>query len=292
MRPAHFLLLIVWAAAAPATAEPYEVGSVAYDRSERFLLPSEAVGDVFRIDVILPIGYDESEDAYPVVLVTDSDYLLASAAATQLAQATDHLPKLILVGIGYDVPSIADTAQVRVRDFTPTCDKGFVERNAHPKELCGKADNFVAFIRNELKPLIKSRYRASDDTTLVGYSFGGVFALHALLSRVDVADRYVIGSASIEWDGEVLFDQESRYASAHDDLAAIVYLSAGGLEGNATIPNAYLMYEQLRERSYPGLTIGLEVLDGETHMTAISSTVMRGLRWVFAAQDIADEGDT
>ena len=281
MRTSHVLMLICFVA--PATiAEPARVGSVTLDRSSQFLMDSTAVGDRFRVDVMLPIGYSDSEDTYPVVYVTDSNYLFASAAATQLAQATGHLPEMILVGIGYDVPSIDDTAQIRVRDFTPTCDESYLEHASLPEHLCGKADDFISFIGDELKPHIKSQYRTADDTTLVGYSFGGVFALYALLSSSDIADRYIIGSASIEWDGEILFDMEDEYARTHKNLEKVVYLSVGGLEGNRTIPNTYLMYERLMSREYPGLTISMEVLDDETHMTAISATVMRGLRTVFA----------
>ena len=251
-------------------------------------MQSDAVGDEFRVDVILPFGYADTEESYPVVIVADSNYLLASAAATQLAQATGHLPKVILVGIGYDLPSIADTAQIRVRDLTPTCDQAYITRTELPDHLCGKADNFVAFIRDELKPFISSQYRASDDTTLIGYSFGGVFALHALFNGNDIADRYVIGSASLEWDDEVLFEEEARFFAEQDDLPKTVYISVGGLEGRATIPNTYLMYERLVERNYPGLNITIELLADETHMTAINATVMRGLRWVFDEQNAID----
>jgi len=276
------ICLLSFAVALPAVGEPKLVGPVTFDRSHQYLMPSKAVGDEFQIDVILPIGYSESEEAYPVVFVTDSNYLLASAAATQLAQATEHLPKLILVGIGYDVPTISDTGQIRVRDFTPTCDQAYIKRNNQPKNLCGKADDFISFIKDELKPFINSKYRASDDTTLVGYSFGGTFALYALLTNNEIANRYIIGSANAEWDERVLFDTEAEYAKRHKDLRKTVYLSAGGLEGYSTIPNAYYMYEQLKARNYPGLALSIDVLDDETHMTAINSTVMRGLRWIFA----------
>ncbi len=279
---ATLLLILLQATVVSAAAGPKQVGAVSLDRSSRFLFPSEQVGDTFRIDVVLPIGYEESDATYPVVLVTDSNYLLASAAATDLAQATGHLPKMILVGIGYDVPSIADTAQIRARDLTPTCDPGYVAKDPNAKGLCGKADRFIAFIREELKPFIAKRYRATTDTTLVGFSFGGLFALHTLLTGNDIADRYVIGSASIEWDEETLFAEERKYAERHADLKKVVYLAAAGLEGNATIPNTYLMYERLVARNYPGLVIQVEILRDETHMTAVNATVMRGLRAVFA----------
>ena len=277
MRETVLAALILWAVGAVAE-EPTLVGPVTLDRSEQYHFVSEAVGDVFRIDVILPIGYAQSEASYPVVYVTDSNYLLIPAAATQLAQVTDDLPDIILVGIGYDVPEIPDTAQIRVRDFSPTCDESYVVQTSLPTHLCGGADEFAEFIDRELKPFVNGKYRTTDDTTLVGYSFGGLFALHVLFNRNAVFDRYLIGSPSMDWDGDAVFDAESEYARQNQDLNKVVYLSAGGLEGDGTIPNAYLMYERLLSRNYPGLKIHLEVLDGETHMTGINATVMRGLR--------------
>ncbi len=264
-------------------AEPSPLGGVTLDRSSQFSFPSEAVGDAFRIDVVLPIRYEESDQRYQVVFVTDSNYLLSSAAATQLAQATGHLPPVILVGIGYDVPSISGISQIRVRDFSPSCDASYVKRTSLPPHLCGKADAFIEFIQSELKPFIDEKYRTNGDNTLVGYSFGGLFALHALFTRNEVFDRYVIGSPSIEWDDELLFKQEAAYAEKNKDLAKNVYLSVGGLEGYETIPNTFLMYERLLSREYPGLKLQVELLPDETHMTAINATVMRGLRAVLGA---------
>ncbi|MCZ6711063.1 MAG: alpha/beta hydrolase-fold protein [Gammaproteobacteria bacterium] len=280
MRPQMMLPLMLLTGI--AVTEPTHVGPVTLDRSEQYLIESKAVADTFRLDVVLPIGYAESEDRYPVVYVTDSNYLLTSAAATQLAQVTDELPDLILVGIGYDVPGIPDTAQIRVRDFSPTCDERYVESASLPPRLCGGADDFIEFIQDELKPFINGKYRTSQDATLVGYSFGGLFALHVLFTRNAVFDRYLIGSPSIDWDGDLMFTEEGAYAKDHTDLSKRVYLAAGGLEGGGTIPNAYRLYEQLLSRNYPGLKIELEILAGETHMTGINATVMRGLRSLFA----------
>ena len=139
----------------------------------------------------------------------------------------------------------------------------------------------MSFIQDEVTPFIKEQYRANDDSTLVGYSFGGLFALHVLFTRSDAFDRYVIGSPSTWWDDRVVFGEEAAYAERHKDLDKDVYISAGELEGGGAIPNAYLMYEQLLSRDYPSLKLHLEVLDGETHMTGVNSTVMRGLRSIF-----------
>ncbi len=248
------------------------------DTSHRYLLTSEHVGDHFRIDVVLPLGYADSDATYPVVYVTDSNYLLNAAAATYLAQATGEYPKMIIVGIGWDVPSIR---RIRVRDLTPTCPRSYQTRqNMGPKE-CGQANSFVSFIRDELQPFIDVTYRSSRDNTLIGYSYGGLFALHVLFKHNNLFDRYVIGSPSMDWDDGYLFKAEQKYARKHTDLAKRLYLSAGGLEGDGTIPNTYLLYEQLLARNYPGLSVSMEVLEGETHMTGISPAVMRGLGYVF-----------
>ena len=78
-----FFASSIWANTAERT------GAVEIDRSDRYLIPSTAVGDKFRIDVILPIGYEAAAtERYPVVYVTDANYLVYSAIATYLAQAT------------------------------------------------------------------------------------------------------------------------------------------------------------------------------------------------------------
>ena len=271
---AAFLLLNTSVLAADA---PERLGPVEFDRSERYLFPSESVGDRFRIDVLLPLGYESSNEKYPVVYVTDANYLLYSAAASYLAQATGEMAKLIVVGVGWQVPSIT---RIRVRDFSPTCDGEYKERHAMTDEECGHADAFVSFLRSELRPFISRKYRSTDDNTLVGYSFGGLFALHVLFNHPDAFDRYLIGSANMRWDDEYAFKAEEAFAESNQDLAKRVYISVGGLEGEGLIPNTYRMYEKLQSRQYPGLQVTAEVLEGETHMTSINPFVLRGLRAV------------
>ena len=55
---AGVLLLVSGLVAADASEAPQHVGSVTLDRSEQYLMPSSAVGDVFRVDVVLPMESD------------------------------------------------------------------------------------------------------------------------------------------------------------------------------------------------------------------------------------------
>ena len=271
-------LIALWLFALPVlAAEPTRIGSVEYDNSDRYLIESKAVGDRFRIDVIPPIGYAEEKGNYPVVYVTDANYLLPSVAASYLAQATDEQQKVIIVGIGWDVPSIT---RIRVRDFSPTCDKAFKAEQSMSDEECGQADKFVAFIKNELQPFVENNYRSNKENTLVGYSFGGLFALHVLFNHPEVFDSYLIGSAAMNWDDKFVFRSEEKYAETNKDLAKSVYLSSGSKEGFETIPNTYLMYERLLGREYPNLNLHVDILQDETHMTSINPFALRGLGFV------------
>ena len=272
-----FLSFILFTSSVISADTPKRISGAEIERSDRYLLPSKIVNDNFRIDVIRPIGYNSSTDHYPVIYVTDANYLLPSAAASYLAQATNEFPKVIIVGIGWDVPSIT---RIRVRDFTPTCDRAYLSGGSLQDAECGKADNFVKFIESELKPFIDNTYRTNNDDTLVGYSFGGLFALHVLFNHTHVFDHYLIGSASMGWDNQFVFKAETAYAKANGDLAKTLYLSAGGLEKNRTVSNTYVMHEKLQERQYKNLKSKLEVLPDESHMTSINGFVMRGLRFV------------
>ena len=65
---------------------------------------------------------------------------------------------------------------MRTRDFTPTYDERFV-RWFPEQTLMGGADNFLAFIRDELQPWVQSHYRVdADDSMFFGHSLGGLFA--------------------------------------------------------------------------------------------------------------------
>jgi predicted alpha/beta superfamily hydrolase len=84
---------------------------------------------------------------------------------------------------------------------------------------------------------IQANYRIdSKDTSVLGHSFGGLFALYALLKAPDTFNRYIISSPSIWWNPQTIFEYEENLASEHSDLSAKVFLSAGTLEESMQVP--------------------------------------------------------
>ena len=99
---------------APAT-------EVALPRSELHLIPSESVGDTFRVSIALPSSYQSSEKRYPVVYALDANawaWFGTYAEIVRVAAAVEKLPEVIVVGVGYARP-VAEALALRARDLTP-----------------------------------------------------------------------------------------------------------------------------------------------------------------------------
>jgi predicted alpha/beta superfamily hydrolase len=263
--------------AAPIEEAPDQPAAVTIPGTDRHLLYSEEIDQTFQIDVAMP--YTPPAGKLPVVYVTDGGSMFPLVAiSSRLLQLGFELPPMIIVGIGHEVETPLETLALRTRDLTPTLDETFVaEQAAGPMALPegltpGGADAFLDFIENQVKPMIRANYPASDDETLVGDSLGGLFTLHALFTRTDDYDRYLAGSPSIWWDDATLFEAEAAYADRHDDLDADVFLSVGALEEGANpefddsrmVSNTVEMAERLRAHGYPNLRLTEHVFEGET----------------------------
>jgi predicted alpha/beta superfamily hydrolase len=269
-------------------------------------LPSEHVGDEFK--VLVAHSGREPEAPRPVLVMADPWAGFGTAVEmTRVLGLGGLVPDLVVVGVGYRSALMDDIVRLRTRDLTPTVDRSQVS-DARPEAMMGGADRFLAFLRDELAPWLDGRLGADPaDSTFLGYSLGGLFATHVLVTDPTAFRRYAIGSPSLWWDGGVVFASEEAYAAAHDDLPTRVHISAGGLETPAgrrrflsqlapdareaaeaegvvdVVAGAERMATALRGRGYAGLEIESEVLPGEYHETAPPFAMSRALRWLHGA---------
>ena len=262
------------------------------------LLKSSIVNDTYRLDISLPITYANSDRTYPVVYLTDGDvnglFPLVRCIVEGLSTGL-MIPRLIVVGIGYDTDKSRRRGHYRERDFLPT---NASARDASRRQEFtrigirrGQASSFLRFIREELKPFINDNYRTNpDDSTYIGISYGGLFGLYALFHHPDTFNRYVIGSPAIHHDNRVTLTYESHYAANHDDLPVRVFMSVGAREelddpfiepSFQFVTNMKTLAKTLQERSYPGLQLTTHVFEEETHVSVVPATFSRGLRVVF-----------
>ena len=225
----------------------------------------------------------QRKDRYPVVYLLDSEYsfLLARNITDHLAERQD-LPELILVGIGYEGPQRYRLH--RTRDFTPT----FVPDGGYGPEYqrsSGGGTKFLEFLREELLPAIDAEYRvARDDRTIVGHSFGGLFATFALLEEPTLFQKVIAVSPSFWYDSRYIFRREREHGVEKAPVPARVYFAVGSREGGTARPmvaELRAFSKQLDARNYDGLELNAEILGGETHNSVFPRALSNGLRFVF-----------
>ncbi|MDP2010975.1 MAG: alpha/beta hydrolase-fold protein [Phenylobacterium sp.] len=263
--------------------------------THRHALHSEVIGETFQIDVALPSPWrgQGPEHQLPVVYVMDANTVFGIAAQTlRFLQTADGVPPCLLVGVGYQLEGPRrrrrDYGALRTRDLTPSFDAGFhdtllAQRGEQPwPDIApgGGGEAFLDFLIDELRPFIAGRYVTDPaDQTLVGSSLGGLFSLHAYLTRPGAFTRHVAGSPALWWREREAFASE---AAAQPDPATRLFLSVGGLE---TDPNWHMvdhMREMARRLTARGLPAASHVFEGESHTSVIPAALSRGLRSVFA----------
>jgi uncharacterized protein len=161
---------------------------------------SKATGASHRLRIIRPAA-EPSGAGYPVVYLLDGSWYfdLAVEIASIMMRSGD-MPPAIIVGVGYSDALAA--RRLRVRDFTTpappsTYPPQFVAWKAEP----GGAGRFMAFMKDEVKPLVASLGGTDASCEmLVGHSLSGLFAADVLLQDPGAYASYAIGDPSVWWN--------------------------------------------------------------------------------------------
>jgi uncharacterized protein len=273
---------------------------VALSRAEEFDLHSTHVGKDYRIQVALPDGPAPS-GGYPVVYVLDADLVFNTVVETMRIQArkpeaTGVRPALI-VGIAY--PLKDNPIARRAVDYTPSpVALPIPEMSAAMRSLGGGADEFLAFIREELRPAIAQRYAI--DTTrqaLFGHSLGGLFVLHALFAQPDAFSDYIAASPSWWWNDDVMSKAEAKFRTRSRQPGARLRLlltvgefeqkpsrfsdnMPGGMETlrqRGMVDNVHALGNRLSH--VPGLIVKDQEITGENHLSSIPQAINFALRF-------------
>ena len=267
------------------------------ENTQQFEIFSKEINQEFIINIGLPPNYSKDHDKYPVVYVTDAgSNFIGLMGSLPLMQFVNDLPSFVLVGIDYKSPNSMDSMSLRNRDLTPTNDKIWMAAQKDmykifgedlPQVEAGGAKYFLDFINDEIKPFINKKYYVdTTDQTYCGFSLGGLFGLYTLFNSSDSFKRYVIGSPSIWWDDRHILKVEEEYAKKNKNLSAKVFMSTGDLEEEGgdnfkMISNMKALSNTLLSRNYKGLDLETAIFEDETHCSAVSATLNRGLRNVF-----------
>lgn len=256
--------------------------------SEIIPLHSSVNGVDYELYVRAPAGYAEITDTrYPVIVTLDADYQFAIAAMhlEHLADRMDQAPSAILVSIAYAgvYPDRDRYRAERTRDYTPIF---FPTGGYGPvfQARSGGGPDFLRMIEEEALPLIERRYRAdAADRTLVGHSYGGLFAAWVLQTRPDLFMRYLMASPSLWYAEQMILRNEEALTQTRLPRKTYAYLGVGSYEeqperGGHMVTEMQRFAEQLAARGDPNLIVDSRVFEDETHASIFPAAFSTGIR--------------
>ncbi len=287
-----FTVLIAAAVLATSAPEPAEAHAPAHAPNARmFELASAITHRTYKIYVSTPPKPAPS-GGYPILYVLDGDAAFPIAEAQARLSASCGRSPIVVVGVAY--PDVLAAMTLRTRDLTPSIpdQRSNGMASGKPEEFGGAAE-FNRFMLDELRPAIAQVYPVDEHhETLMGYSLGGLFALHVLFADPTPYETYVIGSPAISWNGKEVLDGEAHFAQlvATGRAAPRILITSDQLEqdeitlgpaGAHMVDNAKELAQRLHGiRGGAGYLVKYELFPGETHNTGIPASTSQGVAFI------------
>lgn len=252
-----------------SAGEPVSIG-------EKLQIRSEILNEVRPLIIAKPAGYERGTERYPVLYLLDGEeHFVHAAGIVSFLAESERIPEMLVV-------AVANTN--RSRDLTPP---STAENDIRFTPVNGGADTFLRFFTEELIPYVERNYRTRPYRILVGHSFGGLFALHALTRRPDVFRAYIASSPSLNWNRQALVAEAETLFKKTTELNSDIYITAAD-EGGAALSAVRRFVAVLDERAPKGLRWTLREMTDETHVSAPHLSIYLGLDTIFAPWHLAN----
>lgn len=261
MKRAHLLVALAgFALSLSLHAAPLVIG-------ETFTIDSKILNETRRINVYLPPGYAEAPAGkFPVLYMPDGG----------LAEDFLHVAGLVQVGVGngtmrpFVLVGIENTQ--RRRDMTgPTENEN--DRKIAPR--VGGSAAFRAFLRDELMPQVKARYRTTNETAIVGESLAGLFVVETFLTEPELFDTYIAFDPSLWWNDQKLVNGAAKNLPK---TAKTLYFASSDEPG--IIVNTEKLADALAKHAPPTLHWHYEKMPEEHHGTIYHPAALKAFRAV------------
>ena len=256
-----------------ATAAPTATASAATPLviGESFTIDSQALKEQRHINVYMARAWDTPPDApLPVLYMPDGgiqEDFLHVAGLLQVSVANGTMRPFMLVGM--------QNTQRR-RDLTGPTDSA-ADRKIAP--VVGGSPAYRAFIRDELMPEIKRRYRTTGETAIVGESLAGLFVVETYLLEPQLFDHYLAFDPSLWWNGGALPRQAAALLAKGKPGKHSLYLASSSEAGIAV--EVQRLADVLAKQAPPGLQWHQEKMPAETHGTIYHPAALTAFRAVF-----------
>lgn len=252
------------AGAAAQTSSPLVIG-------ETLTIDSKVMHEVRRINVFRPTVYGDSiKEPLPVLYMPDggmAEDFLHVAGLIEVGVSNGTMRPFLLVGI--------ENTQRR-RDTTGPTD------NPEDKKIApvvGGSATFREFIRTELMPAIRARYRTTNETAIIGESLAGLFVVETFLREPEMFDTYIAFDPSLWWNsGKLARDAQSMIKGRQlKGKSLYVAMSADAAPSEL----AARFDAAMDSTSRTGLDFHYVTVPAETHATIYHPAALQAFRVLF-----------
>lgn len=279
-----------------------------------FEVESQEVGAKFGVWVTTPSRYESEPDRRFAAIYQPDGNMSAPLTAPTMEMVRDDpinpVEPFINVSVGYVGADSERLLAVRARDLLPPGEPLLPTTNAETLSLLVEAglldaeaaalylhnlqnpaaDKFLAFLVNELHPMVTAEFRVDDASVgLFGYSYGGLFATYAALQR-SIFYRVGAGSPGIAGSQSKVFDiYESARAGDSDYNGRMLHLTVS--EREITAVSAYQAYVGIGTTEFithagkqplRGLAVSSQFIPYESHASGFSSSWFSFLRQCYS----------
>lgn len=248
-----------------------KAGDNQYVIGEKMTIQSNILNEERGIIVYLPETYNLVSQNYPVLYLLDGDaHFHHGSGIVKFLAGNGNIPEMIVVAI-----QNVD----RTRDFSPS--------HLEQYPTSGGAEKFLQFLGEELIPFVDQQFRTEPYRILMGHSFGGSFAVFAMLSEPTLFNAYISISPYLMYDNLYTVKLTKKELKKVYRPDVMLYM---------TIGNEPAYFESLDEfrnivekQSPEGLKFTLTKMDDENHGSIAHLSIYRGLESIFSGWKLPDD---
>lgn len=266
----HLLFVgAVWLVLCPAAFAQDGRASGPIAIGETFTIESRILAETRRINVFAPPFADDGP--LPVLYMLDGgihEDFLHIAGLLHVSVMNGTMRPFLLVGI--------ENTQRR-RDLTgPTT----VAADLSIAPVVGGSADFRAFLRDELIPEIRSRFRTTGEAAIIGESLAGLFVVETFLLEPALFDTYIAFDPSLWWAGGELVARAPELLRGAESNVRTLYLASSSEPEIAALTKR--LAQALRPGAVASLRLHHERMPEETHATIYHPAALKAFRALFA----------
>jgi len=231
-------------------------------------LYSNVLKESRAIQVVLPKGYQpEKNSKYEVLYMLDGEWYMEQIPFIyNFVVSAKFAPENIFVLIPN---TYVNGVNLRDRDFSPTKIKD--------DSLSGGADNFHAFLKDELIPYVEKKYPTNGQRSLVGSSFSGLFSVYAFVKDPELFQSYIASDPNLNWDDHYVPKLAAKKLASFESVKSTLFFA--GLEKTSRGMGSKAMDSVLTAKAPGGLHWKFMEYANETHYSVQHKAFYEGMRF-------------